>query len=88
MDRWDRWPTRVASGNAAGRLPRGKPDEGEPHVRFGKGELETGRKLPRLLPTSRKWLTCAVVVAEIALRSSQSQAVATALLHGTVDIAD
>jgi hypothetical protein len=49
---WDRWPTRVASGNAAGRLPRGKPDEGEPHVRFGKGEQETGRKLPRLFPTS------------------------------------
>ena len=43
MSRWDRWPTRVASGNAAGRLPRGKPDEGEPHVRFGKREQETGR---------------------------------------------
>ena len=52
MSRWDRWPTRVASGNAAGRLPRGKPDEGEPHVRFGKREQETGRKPPRLLPTS------------------------------------
>ena len=33
----------MASGNAAGRLPRGKPDEGEPHVRFGKREQETGR---------------------------------------------
>ncbi len=43
MSRWDRWPTRVASGNAAGRLPRGKPDEGKPHVRFGKREQETGR---------------------------------------------
>ena len=50
--RWGRGPTRVASGNAAGRLPRGKPDEGEPHVRFGKGEQETGCQLPRLLPTS------------------------------------
>ena len=35
-------PTRVASWNAAGRLPGGKPDEGELHVRFGKGEQETG----------------------------------------------
>jgi hypothetical protein len=34
VSRWDRWPTRVALGNVAGRLPRGKPDEGEPHVRF------------------------------------------------------
>src|SRR5664280_820271 len=40
--RWGRSPTQVALGNAAGRLPRGKPDEGEPHVRFGKGEQETG----------------------------------------------
>src|SRR5664280_2484826 len=49
--RWGRSPTQVALGNAAGRLPRGKPDEGEPHVRFGKGEQETGFA-PRLLPTS------------------------------------
>src|SRR5258708_12723054 len=42
-DRWGRSPTQVALGNAAGRLPGGKPDEGEPHVRFGKGEQETGR---------------------------------------------
>jgi len=40
--RWGRSPTQVALGNAAGRLPGGKPDEGEPHVRFGKGEQETG----------------------------------------------
>src|SRR5664279_1577958 len=40
--RWGRSPTHVALGNAAGRLPGGKPDEGEPHVRFGKGEQETG----------------------------------------------
>jgi len=30
----------------------GKPDEGEPHVRFGKGEQETGLP-PRLLPLHR-----------------------------------
>jgi IS6 family transposase len=42
VSRWDRWPTRVASGNAAGRLPRGKPDEGEPHVRFGKRSRKRG----------------------------------------------
>ncbi len=47
-----RTPTPVARGNAGGRLPGGKPDEGEPHVRFGKREQETGRELPRLLPTS------------------------------------
>src|SRR5664279_251178 len=40
--RWGRSPTQVALGNADGRLPGGKPDEGEPHVRFGKGEQETG----------------------------------------------
>lgn len=45
--------TRVASWNAAGRLPGGKPDEGEPHVRFGKGKQETGPELPRLFPTSQ-----------------------------------
>ena len=28
--------------NAAGRLLGGKPCEGEPHARFGKGVLETG----------------------------------------------
>jgi hypothetical protein len=50
--RWDRVPTLVAQGNAAGRLPGGKPDEGELHVRFGKGEQETGPMSPRLLPTS------------------------------------
>jgi hypothetical protein len=44
----------VASGNAIGRLPGGKPDEGELHVRFGKGEQETGCELPRLLPTSQR----------------------------------
>jgi transposase len=42
----------VARGNAVGRLPGGKPDEGELHVRFGKREQETERELPRLLPTS------------------------------------
>jgi transposase len=42
----------VARGNAVGRLPGGKPDEGELHVRFGKREQETGREPPRLLPTS------------------------------------
>ena len=52
MGRWDRWPTRVVSGNAVGRLPGGKPDEGELHVRFGKREQETECELPRLLPTS------------------------------------
>jgi hypothetical protein len=36
--RWGRWPTLVAQGNVAGRLPEGKPDEGVPHVRFGKRE--------------------------------------------------
>ena len=51
--RWDRVPTLVAQGNAAGRLPGGKPDEGELHVRFGKGEQETGPMSPRLLPTSQ-----------------------------------
>jgi hypothetical protein len=35
---WGRPPTRVVVGNAVGRLPGGKPDEGEPHVRFGKRE--------------------------------------------------
>jgi hypothetical protein len=30
-------------GNAAGRLPGGKPCEVAPHARFGKGEQETGR---------------------------------------------
>jgi hypothetical protein len=51
--RWDRSPTLVAQGNAAGRLPGGKPDEGELHVRFGKREQETGLTPPRLLPTSQ-----------------------------------
>src|SRR3712207_8241068 len=32
----------VASGNAAGRLPRGKPDEGEPLVRLGRGSRKRG----------------------------------------------
>jgi len=41
--RWDRRPTWVAPGNAAGRLPGGKPDDREGQVRFGKGEQETGR---------------------------------------------
>jgi RNA-directed DNA polymerase len=45
----------VALGNATGRLPGGKPDEGEPHVRFGKGEQETGLLPPRLLPTSQAY---------------------------------
>jgi hypothetical protein len=46
---WSSWPqwclgrasTLVAERNALGRLPGGKPDEGELHVRFGEGALET-----------------------------------------------
>jgi hypothetical protein len=33
--------TSAAWRNADDRLPGGKPDEGEPHVRFGEGALET-----------------------------------------------
>lgn len=31
----------LATPNAGSRLLGGKPDEGEPHVRFGRGALET-----------------------------------------------
>ena len=37
----------VARRNVAGRRPGGKPCEGEPHARFGKGALETGGCAPR-----------------------------------------
>jgi len=39
--RLGRFSTAVARWNRSGRLPGGKPDEGEPHVRFGKGGPET-----------------------------------------------
>ncbi len=38
----DRWSRLVAQLNTSGRLPGGKPDVGELHLRFGKGALETG----------------------------------------------
>jgi hypothetical protein len=59
VSRWDRWPTRVASGNATGRLPRGKPDEGEPHVRLYVEwlvmlrTLPVGRDSPRVIGVRR-----------------------------------
>jgi hypothetical protein len=37
QERLEGRPTRVAWGNADGRLPEGEPDEGEPDVRFGEG---------------------------------------------------
>jgi hypothetical protein len=43
-------PTPLAGPNARSRLPGGKPDEGELHVRFGKGGPETAR--PRRPPIS------------------------------------
>jgi hypothetical protein len=45
--RLDHRPTRVAPRNARNRLPGGAPDEGEPHVRCGKGALETERRSRR-----------------------------------------
>ena len=46
--RW-RW------GNGAGRLPGGKPDEGEPHVRFGRGSRK------RVCPAPAPYFTAAAV---------------------------